>query len=107
MGDQTGLSPIASLISIYIGWRLAGVLGMILGPTIALIALNLIRLGIFEGVRLDLAAAAGETLWPSSGSARTARRSRGGGLQGCPCRRTEAPWAGEGTRPYGINKPSS
>ena len=38
--------------------RLAGVLGMILGPTIALIALNLIRLGIFEGVRLDLAAAA-------------------------------------------------
>ena len=58
VGDQTGLSPIASLISIYIGWRLAGVLGMILGPTIALIALNLIRLGIFEGVRLDLAAAA-------------------------------------------------
>lgn len=40
VGDQTGLSPIASLISIYIGWRLAGVLGMILGPTIALIALN-------------------------------------------------------------------
>lgn len=58
VGDQTGLSPIASLISIYIGWRLAGVLGMILGPTIALIALNLVRLGIFEGVRLDLAAAA-------------------------------------------------
>lgn len=58
VGDQTGLSPIASLISIYIGWRLAGMLGMILGPTIALIALNLIRLGIFEGVRLDLAAAA-------------------------------------------------
>lgn len=58
VGDQTGLSPIASLISIYIGWRLAGVLGMILGPTIALIALNLIRLGIFEGVRLDLAAVA-------------------------------------------------
>ena len=58
VGDQTGLSPIASLISIYIGWRLAGGLGMILGATIALIALNLIRLGIFEGVRLDLAAAA-------------------------------------------------
>ena len=58
VGDQTGLSPIASLISIYIGWRIAGVLGMIFGPTIALIALNLIKLGIFEGVRLDLAAAA-------------------------------------------------
>ena len=58
VGDQTGLSPIVSLISIYIGWRAAGVLGMILGPTIALIAWNLVRLGIFEGVRLDLAAAA-------------------------------------------------
>ena len=57
VGDQTGLSPILSLISIYIGWRVAGVLGMIFGPTIALVALNLIKLGIFEGVRLDLAAA--------------------------------------------------
>ena len=58
VGDQTGLSPIASLISIYIGWRLAGVLGMILGPTIALIALNLVKLGLFDGTRLDLTAAA-------------------------------------------------
>ena len=58
VGDQTGLSPIVSLISIYIGWRAAGVLGMILGPTIAPIAWNLVKLGIFEGVRLDLAAAA-------------------------------------------------
>ena len=56
VGDQTGLSPIVSLISIYIGWRVAGVLGMILGPTIALIALNLVKLGIFDGVRADLAA---------------------------------------------------
>ena len=62
VGDQTGLSPITSLISIYIGWRVAGVLGMILGPTIALVALNLIKLGLFEGVRLDLAAAAGDIM---------------------------------------------
>ena len=62
VGDQTGLSSIASLISIYVGWRLAGVVGMIFGPTIALIALNLIKLGIFEGVRLDLAAAAGDIM---------------------------------------------
>ena len=58
VGDQTGLSPILSLISIYIGWRLAGVLGMILGPTIALIVLNVVKIGIFDGVRQDLAAAA-------------------------------------------------
>ena len=30
VGDQTGLSPILSLISIYVGMRLAGVMGMIL-----------------------------------------------------------------------------
>ena len=35
---------------------------MILGPTIALVALNLIKLGLFEGVRLDLAAAAGDIM---------------------------------------------
>ena len=31
---------------------------MVLGPTVALIALNLVKLGLFEGLRLDLAAAA-------------------------------------------------
>ena len=58
MGDQTGLSPILSLVSIYVGMRLGGVLGMVLGPTVALIALNLVKLGLFEGLRLDLSAAA-------------------------------------------------
>ena len=58
VGDQTGLSPILSLVSIYVGMRLGGVLGMVLGPTVALIALNLVKLGLFEGLRLDLAAAA-------------------------------------------------
>lgn len=57
VGDQTGLSPIASLVSIYVGMRLGGVLGMILGPTVALIALNLIKLGLFDGVRADVTAA--------------------------------------------------
>lgn len=57
VGDQTGLSPILSLISIYVGMRLGGVLGMILGPTVALIALNLIKLGLFDGVRADAEAA--------------------------------------------------
>ncbi len=58
VGDQTGLSPTLSLISIYVGMRLAGVLGMILGPTVLLILLNLASMGIFRGVRLDLIAAA-------------------------------------------------
>ena len=41
VGDQTGLSPILSLVSIYVGMKLGGVLGMILGPTVLLICLNL------------------------------------------------------------------
>ena len=57
MGDQTGLSPILSLVSIYVGMRLGGVLGMILGPTVLLIALNLVKLGLFDGVRADAEAA--------------------------------------------------
>lgn len=58
VGNQTGLSPILSLISIYVGMRLGGVLGMILGPILTLVVLNLAGLGMFRGLRLDLEAAA-------------------------------------------------
>lgn len=37
--------------------RLGGVLGMIFGPTVLLIALNLVKLGLFDGVRADAEAA--------------------------------------------------
>ncbi|MGI5963301.1 MAG: sporulation integral membrane protein YtvI [Lawsonibacter sp.] len=57
VGDQTGLSPILSLISIYVGMRLAGVLGMILGPILLLVFLNLAGMGMFHGLKLDLIAA--------------------------------------------------
>ena len=32
MGDKVGLSPLATLISIYIGLQLFGIPGVILGP---------------------------------------------------------------------------
>lgn len=57
VGDQTGLSPILSLVSIYVGMKLAGVLGMILGPILLLVLLNLSGMGMFRGLRLDLVAA--------------------------------------------------
>lgn len=57
VGDQTGLSPILSLVSIYVGMKLAGVLGMILGPVALLILLNLAGMGCFQGLALDLRAA--------------------------------------------------
>jgi len=60
VGDQTGLSPILSLVSIYVGMKAAGVLGMILGPIFMLVLLNLAGMGLFRGLRLDLAAAFGD-----------------------------------------------
>ena len=60
VGNQTGLSPILSLFSIYVGMKIAGVLGMILGPICTLVLLNLAALGIFDGIRADLSAAAAD-----------------------------------------------
>lgn len=54
VGNQTGLSPIASLVSIYVGMRVAGVAGMILGPILTLVVLNLLGLGLLDGTKADL-----------------------------------------------------
>jgi len=60
LGDQTGLSPILSLVGIYAGMRLAGVAGMIFGPMIILVFLNLVKLGIFRPAASDLRMAAAD-----------------------------------------------
>lgn len=54
LGNQTGLSSIASLMSIYVGMRVAGVAGMILGPILTLVVLNLLGLGLLDGTKADL-----------------------------------------------------
>ncbi len=54
VGGQTGLSPIASLMSIYVGMKLAGVVGMALGPMVWLVLTNLARDGAFAGTLRDL-----------------------------------------------------
>ena len=54
IGNQTGLSPFLSLISIYVGMKLGGVPGMILGPILVLVALNLAGIGMFHNLRMDL-----------------------------------------------------
>ena len=60
VGDQTGLSPILSLISIYVGMKIAGVAGMILGPVLCMVVINIGRLGVLDGVLSDLRLAAGD-----------------------------------------------
>jgi sporulation integral membrane protein YtvI len=37
LGDQNGVHPLVSLMSIYIGFRLFGLLGLIIGPTLAML----------------------------------------------------------------------
>ncbi len=54
VGGQTGLSPIASLMSIYVGMKLAGVAGMALGPVTWLVFSAVARDGAFAGTLRDL-----------------------------------------------------
>lgn len=54
LGEQTGLSPILSLLGIYVGMRLGGVLGMVAGPLLLLVFLNLCRLGTFDPLWRDI-----------------------------------------------------
>lgn len=54
VGNQTGLSPILSLLSIYLGMRLAGIPGMILAPVLCMVVRNLTTLGLFDSVLSDL-----------------------------------------------------
>lgn len=60
VGDQTGLSPILSLVSIYIGMQVAGVMGMIFGPVLCMVVINIYQLGVLDGVTADLRMAAGD-----------------------------------------------
>lgn len=60
LGDQTGLSPILSLVGIYVGMKVGGVLGMVVGPLLLLVLINLAKLGIFRPLLDDLSLAAGD-----------------------------------------------
>ena len=60
LGDQTGLSPILSLVGIYLGMRAGGVLGMVIGPLLLLVCVNLAKLGIFRPAMRDLSLAASD-----------------------------------------------
>ena len=60
LGNQTGLSPVLSLLGIYVGMKAGGVPGMVLGPILLLVAVNLARLGLFRPAVRDIRSAAAD-----------------------------------------------
>lgn len=48
VGNQTGLNPLLSLISIYVGMKLGGVIGMILCPILCMVFIGLYHMGFFD-----------------------------------------------------------
>lgn len=60
LGNQTGLSPLTSLVSVYVGMKIAGVWGMILGPMVCLVTRNVLRSGVLDEALEDLRLAWGD-----------------------------------------------
>lgn len=51
VGDNLGLHPLATMVSLYVGLQLGGLTGMILGPVLVVIFMACYRVGIFDGLR--------------------------------------------------------
>lgn len=50
VGDNIGLHPLATLVSLYVGLQLGGFYGMILGPILVVIFMACYRVGIFDSI---------------------------------------------------------
>lgn len=48
MGDSMGLAPVPTLLLLYIGFKVAGVVGMIIAVPIGIIVLNMYQEGVFD-----------------------------------------------------------
>ncbi len=48
LGDQMGLDPLASLLAVYVGWRVCGIWGMLLFPILFVLAQQLNEKGILH-----------------------------------------------------------
>lgn len=50
VGDTVGMSPVATLIYIYIGYKIKGVIGMIVAVPVGVLLNNLYQMGAFNGI---------------------------------------------------------
>jgi sporulation integral membrane protein YtvI len=48
VGDSIGLHPLATLILLFVGYKLYGVLGMMIGIPVGMVLVNLYRIGMFN-----------------------------------------------------------
>ncbi len=54
LGYNMGMSPMLSLVGMFVGMRLGGVLGLILGPIAMLVLVSAVRAKLFDGTVVDL-----------------------------------------------------
>ncbi len=48
VGDSIGLNPLLTLFFMFVGYRLGGILGMIIGIPVGMVIVNFYRIGIFD-----------------------------------------------------------
>ena len=48
VSDKMGFNPILTLISMYLGYRWWGIIGMIIGPVLLMVLFSLYRVGLFD-----------------------------------------------------------
>jgi len=54
VGDSVGIAPLPTLILLFIGYKCAGVLGMILAVPVGIIVINMNQSGIFDTVKMSI-----------------------------------------------------
>lgn len=75
LGTNLGVSPLASLVGMFVGMRLAGVAGLILGPIVMVVLVSAARAHLFDGIVND-----GRTI--ALYMVRRWQRGQGGALDG-------------------------
>ncbi|HAB60162.1 MAG TPA: sporulation integral membrane protein YtvI, partial [Lachnospiraceae bacterium] len=54
VGDSIGISPLETLIFMYVGYKVKGLLGIIIGIPIGMILVNFYKSGAFDGIIEDI-----------------------------------------------------
>ncbi|MGE5453969.1 MAG: sporulation integral membrane protein YtvI [Methylocystaceae bacterium] len=51
LGNNLGLHPLITLLSLYIGLQLGGIIGMILGPVLVVLLMSMYKAGVFNDIK--------------------------------------------------------